>query len=271
MVFKNKSKASIMSQRYTAFTLAEVLITLAIIGVVAALTIPLLITNYQQSQTIESFKKIYSTLDNAVKLSESHNGFVDSWSFPTQHSRDASDATELLNFFNTYLRPYLNIAKSCDTSSGCWTRSKMPNGSSSYCYYGVYGNTIIYYVLNNGTNLFILSYGHTGFDASWAPLSSYSIGIIADINGYKGPNTLGKDVFSFVLTQKAAYVNEGNGNLANNIPVGGLYPDGYGINITGAGYYEYRGCGKDVAYYGGSYCSEKLIQDGYQIKSDYPW
>lgn len=40
-----------------AFTLAEVLITLGIIGVVAALTLPSVITNYQKKQTVEQLKK----------------------------------------------------------------------------------------------------------------------------------------------------------------------------------------------------------------------
>ena len=38
--------------KFKAFTLAEILITLGIIGVVAAMTIPTLITNYQKKQTV---------------------------------------------------------------------------------------------------------------------------------------------------------------------------------------------------------------------------
>ncbi len=44
------------------FTLAEVLITLGIIGVVAAITIPSLITNYQK--TVTSFKSSASSLNS---------------------------------------------------------------------------------------------------------------------------------------------------------------------------------------------------------------
>jgi len=64
-----------------AFTLAEVLITLGIIGVVAALTMPSLITNYQKKQTVVRLQKAYSALSQAVKLSQAQNGDVQDWNW----------------------------------------------------------------------------------------------------------------------------------------------------------------------------------------------
>ena len=52
--------------RNNGFTLAEVLITLGIIGVVAALTIPTLVANYQKKVTVTKVKKVYVTLNNAL-------------------------------------------------------------------------------------------------------------------------------------------------------------------------------------------------------------
>ena len=49
-----------------AFTLAEVLITLGIIGVVAAMTMPSVITNYQKKQTAAQLKKAYSIVSQAL-------------------------------------------------------------------------------------------------------------------------------------------------------------------------------------------------------------
>jgi len=60
-----------------AFSLAEVLITLGIIGVVAAITIPTLMVNFQKEKTVIKLKKAYSTLYNVYNLSVSHNGPVD--------------------------------------------------------------------------------------------------------------------------------------------------------------------------------------------------
>ncbi len=58
-----------------AFTLAEVLITLGIIGVVAAMTIPTLITNTRSSQYRSKFKKTISTLSQAARMSQAQYGF----------------------------------------------------------------------------------------------------------------------------------------------------------------------------------------------------
>ena len=60
----------------TAFTLAEVLITLGIIGVVAALTIPTLMTNYKKKQYYTQFTKARSALENAIKLYEDEHGIL---------------------------------------------------------------------------------------------------------------------------------------------------------------------------------------------------
>ena len=65
-----------------AFTLAEVLITLGIIGIVAALTIPAIITNYQKKATVVHLHKVYAQLKNMVKLSELDNGSMDGWDIP---------------------------------------------------------------------------------------------------------------------------------------------------------------------------------------------
>lgn len=58
-----------------AFTLAEVLITLGIIGVVAAITIPVLIAKTHSKQYTTSFKKALSTLSNAARMSEGQFGY----------------------------------------------------------------------------------------------------------------------------------------------------------------------------------------------------
>lgn len=57
------------------FTLAEVLITLGIIGIVAAMTIPTLVANIKGAQYRAKFKKIISTLSNAARLSQEQYGY----------------------------------------------------------------------------------------------------------------------------------------------------------------------------------------------------
>ena len=86
-----------------AFTLAEVLITLGIIGIVAAMTIPTLIANYQKQQTVSKLKKFYSTINQAIKLSEVDNGFAAQWQYPP-NGRFNPDVME--EWFNKYFAKY---------------------------------------------------------------------------------------------------------------------------------------------------------------------
>ncbi len=67
------------SPRRTAFTLAEVLITLGIIGVVAALTLPTLMQNYQKQVAINRLKVNYNVMSNAVRMAEAEYGDITTW------------------------------------------------------------------------------------------------------------------------------------------------------------------------------------------------
>lgn len=87
MIFKNNRKS--------AFTLAEVLITLGIIGIVAALTIPTLIQNHNKKVVENRLKKVYSTMNQAITQSENFNGPKEHWDF------------EDPEFLDKYILPYL--------------------------------------------------------------------------------------------------------------------------------------------------------------------
>ena len=65
--------------RKSAFTLAEVLITLGIIGVVAAMTLPTLVGNYKKAQTVSQLKKVYSVLSQSMLSSVNANGDSNGW------------------------------------------------------------------------------------------------------------------------------------------------------------------------------------------------
>lgn len=82
------------------FTLAEVLITLGIIGIVAALTLPSLITSYQKQVTVNKVKKFYTNFNQALKLSELDNGEFKYWDVKT------SD-----DLYDNYLAPYLKVVQ----------------------------------------------------------------------------------------------------------------------------------------------------------------
>lgn len=60
--------------RFKGFTLAEMLITLSIIGIIASLTVPNLISSYQKTQFKSGLKKAHSTLTHAITMIERENG-----------------------------------------------------------------------------------------------------------------------------------------------------------------------------------------------------
>ena len=82
------------------FTLAEVLITLGIIGVVAAITIPNLINNYKAKQLRTQFFKSYSVISQAIKLMQSDDISAD----PRDYTSD--------NYHKTFAK-YINAPTIC--------------------------------------------------------------------------------------------------------------------------------------------------------------
>ena len=106
------------------FTLAEVLITLGIIGVVAALTIPTLISNNNKRIVETRLAKFYSTINQAIELSEVENGPKEKWD--TLQWNQSSE-----EWYAKYLAPYLKTTKVefSDTNNMTF-KVYFPDGSS---------------------------------------------------------------------------------------------------------------------------------------------
>lgn len=233
--------------------MSETIITLGIIGVIASITIPNIISEQEKSSTVVKYKKIYSTLTNAVKQSETDNGQIDNWDF--SYTPYDNPNTNLV-WMRTYILPYLNVSKACNGTdhTKCFAEYiKAPNGNTLSMTPDL-DNHFLKYVLSDGSTVAFIFRG-----AEPQPL----IEVLADINGLKNPNTMGKDIFDFaIVTNKTA----------TRYKTGGIYARGWLLNIETDGYSNY-GCGKDVLdpNFAGAFCGMKIIRDGYQIKDDYPW
>ena len=79
---KDSKKASMWCGKHQAFTLAEVLITLGIIGVVAAITIPLLVNNYRKKEIATRFEQNYNIIQNAFEMAQVEHGDMSTWEIP---------------------------------------------------------------------------------------------------------------------------------------------------------------------------------------------
>lgn len=172
------------------FTLAEVLITLGIIGVVAALTMPPLIAKYKEKVTITKLKKFYSVMSQAYQSAVFDNGTADTWGLTT----DGAGAVRFLNV----LTPYFN-AKNCGLGLGC-----APNVTYKHLNGGNDNNpatdtNLATMLFNDGTHLWlsIASGNCTSNRGTTKELQSVcALGYI-DTNGFKPPNKIGVDAFFF--------------------------------------------------------------------------
>ena len=125
------------SRKRTAFTLAEVLITLAIIGIVAALTVPNLVQGYRKHVVETRLKEFYTISQQAFKMAEVDNGDIANWGrYGNQGNVYVENDVWQSNsddWFDKYISPYLKEEKR-DLGAENFTASRilrvLPNGSA---------------------------------------------------------------------------------------------------------------------------------------------
>ena len=231
-----------------AFTMAEVLITLGIIGIVVAMTLPSVIGKYQKKVTAEKLKKFYSVITNAANLSEYENGDMYYWDFPKQ-----GYDPEIKNFFRRYYLPYLKDAKEYDKHAN-WANIE------NYSIRGINGNIqsggfLASYLVKTNDGMYIYFLPNTQNKYIW---------MYVDINGHQKPNQIGYDIFLF-------YIN-GNPNISNRknyrIKFWGHYLKDEDLVKPSA-----YGCNKNSTdkNYSGFFCGELIMRNGWEIPDNYPW
>lgn len=217
----NKWGIFLQNQRRLAFTLCEILIVLGIIGIIAEMTIPDLVSNFQKQVTVTRLEQTYSMLQQVIKLSEIDNGPVSTWDFSPGAGGTIQGSHA---FFDTYFKPYFVNPKFCS------------EGGSDYTCGRPVSNSGINYMLNNGV----------GFSTLHIAGQTH---ILIDLNNAKGPNSIGKDVFYFLL------LPDDNG----------LRPYGYVKGMTRASIIS-QCIPTDKLM-----CTALIMFDGWQIADDYPW
>ncbi len=174
------------------FSLAEIVVTLMIIGVIAAMTLPSLRQTAEEREKVAQVKKAYSILTQATERAEQDNGPIKTW-----------DSSKL----NEIYKPYFNIAQECPPGKGCFTEGNRlyPNNAKD-TNYGVSGILLadgISIKINSGLGS-KESYGISPDDITNAKGMFY-----VDINGPKPRNKWGEDVFLFVLVKDKGVLPSG--------------------------------------------------------------
>lgn len=194
-------------KKYFGFTLAEVLITLGIIGVVAAITIPNLIQNNFEKRAVSTLLETQSILSQAIRMAEEEYGDVSGWGFKGDQSQ--KDGITIAN----NLRAYMKIAIDCGYTDKkrCIpdTKYKLLNGAMWYNY----TTTTPHYAikLTNGSSIWFRSSDITEFINN----DTYIMFFI-DINGQSLPNTVGKDLFLFAYGIEGLKPNGAPGSQVAN-------------------------------------------------------
>ncbi|MDD3150163.1 MAG: prepilin-type N-terminal cleavage/methylation domain-containing protein [Candidatus Gastranaerophilales bacterium] len=193
-------------EKRKAFTLAETLIVIAIIGIIASIVTPMLFGTTSDAELKAAWKKQYSDLSQATMMIVADNGGTLAGAFPG----DALGSEDLKNAFAAKL----NIIKDCSGTSefggtgsggsaeGCW------HTSSNWQYLS--GTTIGTQhdpglILNNGILIrFGIQNSTCNLDTSYAGGDYTKCGYIQiDVNGFKKPNKLGKDIFDITIVSNA--------------------------------------------------------------------
>ena len=202
-------------KRKAAFTLAEVLITLGIIGVVAALTLPSLIQKQQDKATVSRLEKIYSVLSQASLYAREEHGDFEDWNII-----DNNQASTRENF--AYFEPYLKILRKCDNKSGCWAEQTQSLSGQKARWSDNYkiGVDYISITLNDGTNV-VYDFAEPSLNYVYG-LPSYVnkpyIVFLVDVNGNRRPNKWGRDIFAFILGPNGIIPGGIGNNSANCDP-----------------------------------------------------
>lgn len=220
-----KSKKNIISRfskTFLAFTLAEVLIVIGIIGIVAEIVIPGVIANAFDSYSLAMVKKDFSIIQQAIKMAELNEGRICDW------YSGSSDAATANITANQVLSKYLKVSKNCGATQGCfspnnyrWLSSSntlsVPNFMKLDNYPSQWSNMI----LADGSSLAIWASSIGGSSPN-----SYisSLTFVVDVNGLKEPNRWGYDTFQFFITSSP------DANSSKALEAWGYRPNNTGFN-----------------------------------------
>lgn len=248
-----------MEKNKRAFTLAEVLIVLAIIGVVAAMTIPTLLNNYDKTAYITALKKFYSNTNQVLSLMAADNGCPGDIACTGLFSNHSDGG----KYFGDTFAKYFKVSQNCGLSNtgdpgpiNCWADSinKAYDGSNSsfnkndddfyYKFTTIDGMSVGVTVVEDFAFDCKTSYSKKGN----GPMSKICGYLDVDINGRKGPNREGRDVFFFYIT---------NGNGPQLYPIGGPDDDWNGEWV------ESGWCNSDTPK--GYYCAGRILEENWQM------
>ncbi len=241
-------KSFILAKTKHAFTLAEVLITLGIIGIVATMTIPTLISKNQKRVIEAKLKEDYSIIQQVIKSNEGND--VD-----MSMAVRAFDINSQKEWFETYFAPYMKYSHVCYETKGCWQKrgdnKNLAGNATPYNRKEIgIGYDIVTVKLNNGTNICLDVYNSPQEFSESFGVNATEKGLVIyiDTNGDSAPNIIGKDIFILTYTP------------SNGILPAGMHRTKQVID---------KNCSSaEKGIYAGYYCIMRVKNNGWTIPDD---
>lgn len=170
------------------FTLTEILLAIAIVGIIAALVLPAVITNYQNKSLDMGFERETKTIKGAIKnlaVSENKTDFYSTMMYSDSEPESYADTS------GKFLKKYLKVSNYCGENNGdCFAPVYYTyNGTKREVYTPTYKGACA--SLKNGASICITP-----------QIGNRKISGILDLNGKKGPNVYGRDLRSFSVGQE---------------------------------------------------------------------
>ena len=191
-------------KKMVAFTLAETLIVMGIIGIVSALTLPNLNSSTGEKEKVAKVKKIYQNLEDAIGRAQAVYGPVNEWFL------NDSTATAQATRFGDRVTEFMKVSKNCrvTTNQKCFSNTEeLPINGNDGSYKGFDASNIAYkFQLADGTSMAFYKSSTDMFD------------LLFNIDGPKGKNVYGVDIFSLWFDIPSNEVQLGDSGQAPFIP-----------------------------------------------------
>ena len=226
-----------------AFTLAQVLITLGIIGVVAAMTIPTLIANYQKKVTVTKLQKTLSVMSNGYRLMMAEEGVENIKNlkvFKCNKSDDNYKECLDANFGRVFkfAKSYYGTFSDASSFYPVYNIKLLNGNENSLLGVSIFGDYIFW--LSDGVLVSPVLASDVNVDV---PLSGF-----IDVNGASSPNQVGHDIFYYNINDEGVFTPYGAGG-------------GWDDTAKNLDY-----CGDDTSAWSAGYaCAGRIFDEGWKI------
>ncbi len=175
------------------FTLAEILLALSIVGIIAVLTVPVFMGSYKEKIYASSLKKTYTEITTAITalLADEQAGDNQNFYNTSAGVSNSSYNSGAQYFLDNYFKLVKNTTKCSNTSNPCYKAGTYHNKAGNN---GTLSSDYKCALISTGALVCMKVTGGRAY-------------IVVDVNGKRSPNTVGEDVFSFYIQPDGTVVD----------------------------------------------------------------